>query len=298
MSRIVFVGKNPFYRDLLAYTRDRTGVDLVGAFHDPDRDPGIGRWLGDVGVESHALETLEAPAAAVPVLRRMSPAYIINFNAVIIFEKEILEVPSVGSLNMHPGLLPEYAGLHTHQWAIRNGESTFGSTVHWMEPRVDAGDIALREEFALSGEESGLSLYLECLEAGRRLVEQALDVISAGKLLPRKPQDLSRRTLYRDRDARDGTVDWRQDSSRILRFFRAADYGPLGSPTYTPRATYRGKTALLGGAGPGSPTEAPPGEVIAVESDRAEVACGDDRSILVAVQAPEDIDLEQGTSFQ
>lgn len=127
-------------------------------------------------------------------------------------------------------------------------------------------------------------------------MEDALDLIATGEPLPREPQDLSQRTLYRDRDARDGTVDWEFPASRILRFFRAADYGSFDSPRYRPRARCRDRTLLLTNAKPGTSTEASPGEIVSIHSERVEVACGDDRTLIVQIERPDEVDLQLETS--
>ena len=51
--------------------------------------------------------------------------------------------PTIGSFNLHPGPLPEYAGLNVPSWAIYEGEKrSHGVTVHWMDEGVDTGPIA------------------------------------------------------------------------------------------------------------------------------------------------------------
>src|SRR5262249_26274406 len=74
-------------------------------------------------------------------LARHSGAWLISVNSTVIIPSKILKLFEGRSLNFHPGLLPEYAGLHAHQWAIRNGGREFGVTVHRMERRIDAGTI-------------------------------------------------------------------------------------------------------------------------------------------------------------
>ncbi len=44
-------------------------------------------------------------------------------------------------INIHPALLPEFKGLHTHERAIEAGATEHGATVHWVTPGVDEGGI-------------------------------------------------------------------------------------------------------------------------------------------------------------
>ena len=62
----------------------------------------------------------------------------------LIARRTVVAAPRIGSFNLHPGPLPEYAGLNTPSWAIYNGEREHGVTVHWMEPGVDTGRDRVR----------------------------------------------------------------------------------------------------------------------------------------------------------
>lgn len=58
---------------------------------------------------------------------------------------ELLAVPRHGFLNLHPSLLPAYRGPYPLFWQLRHGEPAGGVTLHWMDERLDTGDIALQE---------------------------------------------------------------------------------------------------------------------------------------------------------
>ena len=159
--------------------------------------------------------------------------WLININSTVLIPSAILELPRAGALNMHPGLLPAYAGLHTHQWALRNGEQTFGSTIHFIEPRVDVGDIVLQRQFPIKKTDTGLSLFYNCIREGILGMRTVIEDILAEKPLSRQKQDLSKYHLYRHRDALDGGIDWRRSADDVERFVRAGNYAPFHSPTYT-----------------------------------------------------------------
>jgi methionyl-tRNA formyltransferase len=159
--------------------------------------------------------------------------WLININSTVLIPSAILELPRAGALNMHPGLLPAYAGLHTHQWALRNGEQTFGSTIHFIEPRVDVGDIVLQRQFPIKKTDTGLSLFYNCIREGVLGMRAVLEDILAEKPLARQKQDLSKYHLYRHRDALDGRIDWCWSAEQVERFVRAGNYAPFQSPTYT-----------------------------------------------------------------
>ena len=76
-----------------------------------------------------------------------------------IISQSILNRVKKLSLNIHPGLLPDYAGLHVHQWAIREMQEYTGCTIHEMKNPIDYGDIYNIEKISISPKETGLSLY-------------------------------------------------------------------------------------------------------------------------------------------
>jgi methionyl-tRNA formyltransferase len=74
----------------------------------------------------------------------------------------LLAVPRGGFLNVHPARLPHYRGPHPLFWMLRAGERRFGVTIHFMDERLDTGDIAAQAEVDLpdgiSGEEADSTL--------------------------------------------------------------------------------------------------------------------------------------------
>lgn len=295
--RVVLAGRNPLFLELLKSTLRRDAIEISGILFDSDTDPGIRRWIDEARLPSAQLRILrDEPRASIQLLE-WRPSYLINFNTTFIYPGHLLRIPVHGALNLHPGMLPEYAGLHTHQWAIRNGEDVFGSTLHWMEDTLDAGDMVFQERFPLTASDTGLTVYLKCLRACLRLWERAMDVLEAGNHLPRTPQDLSRRRLYKDKEARDGSVNWHSSAMGIVRFFRASDYGPLPSPTYEPLSRCNGYLYVLQGARVGGRSDARPGTIVYAEDDGIEVVCGGGETIYCKIRRTDGPALRTGDRF-
>ena len=66
---------------------------------------------------------------------------IISFSAPCIFKKRLLEIPKNGCINLHCSLLPNYAGLLPSFWTLFHDEKVIGATVHYMDSKIDNGDI-------------------------------------------------------------------------------------------------------------------------------------------------------------
>jgi methionyl-tRNA formyltransferase len=158
--------------------------------------------------------------------------WLLSANNTAILSGRVLALFRCGALNLHPGLLPEYAGLHTHQWAIRNGEKEFGATIHFMEPSVDAGAIVRQKRFPLLSSDTGITVFRRCLRAGVQIFIEVISDILSERPLVSVPQDLTRRVLYRHRDNLDGRIDWNWSAPAIEAFVRAGNYEPFRSPSY------------------------------------------------------------------
>lgn len=165
---------------------------------------------------------------------------LLNVHSLVIVRPEILRAPRIGSFNLHPGPLPRYAGLDTPSWAILAGETDYGTTVHWMDERVDTGPIAYAAGWPLDPGETGLSLSTRCAREGLELVQRLLRDAPEGAV-PSTPQELGDRRYFRRGPPGDGSVDWTAPAAAIERFVRACDYQPLPSPwAPAPRTTLDG----------------------------------------------------------
>ncbi|MBW8268684.1 methionyl-tRNA formyltransferase [Caldovatus aquaticus] len=246
------------------------------------RPPHQAAAAGRGGVEIVAADLL-AQEAGLSRVRRLGADWLLCINATVLLPAPLLALFGGGALNCHPGPLPEYAGLNAHQWAIRNGETAYGVTVHRMEARVDAGPIVAARRFPIRHDDTGLSLFRRALAEGADLLAALVGRIAAGETLPSVPQDLSRRRLYRRRDAPEGGIDWRWPADLVIRHVRAGNYEPFRSPTYVARMdTPAGCPVEVLRAEPAGPTALAPGSLVALPEQGPVVACGDGLAVRIA----------------
>jgi len=83
-----------------------------------------------------------------------SPDVILSFYYNKIIQKEIIGLSNLVSANFHGSLLPNYAGSHTLNWQIINGESVTGVTLHELTPKVDGGKIIIQKKFNIEDNDS------------------------------------------------------------------------------------------------------------------------------------------------
>jgi phosphoribosylglycinamide formyltransferase-1 len=85
-------------------------------------------------------------------------------------------------LNIHPSLLPAFAGLHTHQRAIESGAQVHGATVHFVTPELDSGPIVIQAVVPVLPDDDEASLAARVLQQEHRIYPQAIRWYLADRL--------------------------------------------------------------------------------------------------------------------
>ena len=106
----------------------------------------VAREADRLGLTTRPAETVKDPALA-DLLRSERVDLLINVHSLYLIHARVLESPAIGCFNMHPGPLPEYAGLNAPSWAIYHGETAHGVTIHWMSAGIDSGAVAYESRF-------------------------------------------------------------------------------------------------------------------------------------------------------
>ena len=187
---------------------------------------------------------------------------LLNVHSLHIAADDVVRAPRLGAYNLHPGPLPERAGLNSPSWALYEGAEEHGVTLHRMVAGVDEGAIAFEERFPLEAGDTGLSVLMRCVSCGMPLIERLLDAAESDSI-PAHEQDLSRRRWYDAGPPDEGRLDWDRPAQRVADFLRACDYRPYPSPWGFP-VTFLGDKALAvrGGEVDRERGSLPPGTVV------------------------------------
>jgi phosphoribosylglycinamide formyltransferase-1 len=81
-------------------------------------------------------------------------------------------------LNIHPALLPQFKGLHTHRRALEAGVERHGATVHFVVPEMDTGPIVVQESVPVLEGDTEDTLARRVLEVEHRIYPQALRLVA------------------------------------------------------------------------------------------------------------------------
>jgi len=167
---------------------------------------------------------------------------LLNVHSLFRVHPAVVTAPRIGSFNLHPGPLPEYAGLNAPSWAIYNGETSHAVTLHWMDTEIDTGPIVYSSSFDITDRDTGLSVSATCAREGLPLLARLLEDASGDPAwIPATPQDLTRRHYYGREVPDDGRIRWSHSGRQLVDFVRACDYLPFVSPWGHPVARLRGE---------------------------------------------------------
>lgn len=211
----------------------------------------------------------------VDLLRESGAQIAISINWLTIIGKGVLELFPSGVVNFHAGDLPRYRGNAAPNWAILNGETQIGLTLHQMVPELDAGPIMLKEHLAISDETYIQDVYAEIERRVPKMWSGFLTQLEAGKVKPQEqPIDPALSLRVYPRQPGDGLINWGDSAIAISRLVRASSEPFAGAFSH-----FRGKKLIVWRARAvesAFPSLGVPGQVIEVNNSRGEVGilCG------------------------
>jgi methionyl-tRNA formyltransferase len=204
-------------------------------------------------------------------LRRWRPDIIVCAYFARLFPPQLLAIPRLGAINVHPGKLPRYQGPMPTPWYILNGETTFGVGIFQIDGGVDTGPVFVQREYPIPDDETGHGLLRRTMEAAADLYKEYFDAIVRGEIVA-KPQQGE--PLYCPRIEPQYRIDWTEPREMILRRIRvhAKPYFPAYTFIYNRMVTINRAQYY-----PRQDTSTrAPGEIVEVwEDGRFAVNCGD-----------------------
>jgi len=115
-------------------------------------------------------------------LQQIDPELIVLAGFMRILDADVVNHYDGRMLNVHPSLLPDYPGLHTHQRVIDARERWHGTTVHYVIPELDAGPAVMQYRIEISAEDTAETLGTRIQQGEYRIYPEAIGLIAAGQL--------------------------------------------------------------------------------------------------------------------
>lgn len=148
-----------------------------------------------------------------------------------IIQKEILDKPKYGTLNVHPSLLPRYRGPSPIASAILSGDRKTGVTIMLTDTKMDHGPILEQKKIMLDGSETTAALTEKLADVGAELLAETMQRWAAGKIHARE-QNHAEATFSKIIKKEDGLIDWQEPAETIERKIRAYNPWPLAWSTF------------------------------------------------------------------
>ena len=208
--RIVVHGQQAFGKAVLEALLKR-GDNVIAVYVAPEKP----------GAKPDPLKEA-AQAAGLPVYQPASyrkPEVVEEFKALkpdlqvmafvtLFVPEEFLNVPTHGSIQYHPSLLPAYRGASAINWPIILGEKETGLSIFWPDNGLDTGDVLLQKKTPLSATDTMGDVYFKRLfPMGVDAMLESVDLVKAGKA-PRIKQDESKATYEGRATADIARIDW------------------------------------------------------------------------------------------
>lgn len=283
--RIVFLGTPEFAVPSLKALCD-SGHEVIGVFTQPDRPKGRGNKVIPSPVKVFAAERgipvfqpVRIRKESVEDLKALQPDLCVTAAFGQILSQELLDIPRLGTVNVHASLLPRHRGSAPINWAILQGDEIVGVTTMFTDKGIDTGDMLLKAETPyIKGETAG-ELTLRMADLGARLLIDTLKKLEDGTLV-RIPQDHAQMT-YDPMLTKDmGIIDWSMRAADIVNRIHGLNPWPGCSTAAAGGRLKLLRAEAIDGAGQ-------PGEIIAADAKTGLViAAGEGAVAVTQLQAP------------
>ena len=231
-KRTVFMGTPEFSVPSLD-ALIKSDYQVVAVYTQPDRGTGRGQQVAPSPVKrlalSKGLDVVQIEkfkvAGTIERLTALAPDLIVVAAFGLILPSEVLSLPKLGCVNIHPSLLPRHRGASPIVAAILQGDEITGVTIMLMDSGMDTGPILNQREVPISDEDTADSLSAKLARDGAQLLLETLPSWIDGRIKPR-PQDDSKASYSKMIKKEDGEIDWRLSTKELWRRVRAFDPWP------------------------------------------------------------------------
>lgn len=285
--RLALIGQSAFGQAVLERLAADGKHDIVGVFAAPDgrRGPeplaeaanelGIPVWQPQRMRDAECITTFQALDADLCVM-----AYVTD-----IVPMDIIDAPTLGTIQYHPSLLPKHRGPSAINWACIHGDTRTGLTIFWPDAGLDTGPILMQREVDIAADDTVGSLYFNKLfPMGVDALVESVDLVEQGNA-PRIVQDESQATYESWCGRAESQLDWHRPAADVHNLIRGCDPQPGAWTTWQgERLSLYGSTVHEAAAGVRE-VAAVAGSVLSVDGDGMAVQTGDGAIMAKRVRA-------------
>ena len=293
--RIVVHGQQAFGKAVLEALLKR-GDEVVAVYVAPEKEGAKADPLKEAalaaGLPVHQPASYRKPEVW-EEFRALKPDLQVMAFVTLFVPEEFLNIPTHGSIQYHPSLLPAYRGASAINWPIILGEKETGLSIFWPDNGLDTGDVLLQKKTPISDKDTLGTVYFDRLfPLGVEAMLESVDLVKAGKA-PRIKQDEALATYEGRCTPANGKIDWGKSWRQIDPLIRGCNPAP-GAWTQLDGATLRIFDATPLPAKDPKGIAGKLGEVVAVDDKSFTVVCADGRMQVTRVQPADGKKLDAG----
>lgn len=194
MLNIIFMGTPDFSRESLEELV-KNKHKIIAVVTTPDKPKGRGMKVTKSAIKEYALKqnfeiyqpiTIKGNDQFIKKIKNLKPDLIVVVSYGMILPKEILKIPKLGCINVHPSLLPKYRGPTPIETAVINGDKKTGVTTMYMNEKMDEGDIILQKEIEIEKNETAGELWNKLSKIGAKLLIETINKIEKNNIKRKK----------------------------------------------------------------------------------------------------------------
>jgi methionyl-tRNA formyltransferase len=228
--RIVFSG-TPIFASVCLEKLINEGFDVVAVITAPDRKKGRGQLLVESSVKEtavkHGIKVFQPTNLKDPIFNAELAALRPDLGVVVAFRmlpESIWNMPSLGTVNLHASLLPNYRGAAPINWVLINGEQKTGITTFFLKHEIDTGDVVKQLEVSISDKMNAGELHDLLALKGAQLLSETVRVVQNGnyKKIPQRKMISEGAALKMAPKIfkEDGKIDWTDPANKIYNKIR------------------------------------------------------------------------------
>jgi methionyl-tRNA formyltransferase len=257
--RIVVNGQQAFGESVLNALVER-GEDVIAVYSAPDQEGRPPDPLKQAAID-HGLPVYQPASFKKPEVwqefEALKPDLCVMAYVILLVPEQFLNVPTKGTIQYHPSLLPLHRGPSSINWPIIQGATKTGLTIFWPDEGLDTGLVLLQKEVEITDQDTLGSIYFNKLfPLGVEAMLEAVDLVRDGKA-PRIVQDESKKTYESWCRTADVEIDWSKPAREVYNLIRGANPQPGAWTTLDGNTLQIFDSALQSGNGdtPGEVTD-------------------------------------------
>ena len=221
--RIVFMGSSSF-SDAILKTLLEKNYNIISVFTHPEKNKKnltaepVAKTAKKYKIPLFSPDSLDKKTFT--ELNKQKPDLLIVSAYGKILPKNFLEISGFGTINIHPSLLPELRGPSPIQNALLQGKTKTGTTIIFMNEKVDSGEILAQKKISIGKDEIYPELLEKLSKLSIKLLLETLPHLAQRKITPR-PQDDSKATYCQLIERSDGKIIWTNTAENIYNQYRA-----------------------------------------------------------------------------